>query len=226
MAQENTKIENPEVENGESVTNIVNKSDNQQDNTFSDKAAEANADVLGETGNEQEDSNTKQSAKKRSKVKKSKADKLTQENEELKYKLAEAQDKYLRLFSEFDNYRKRTNKEKIEILGSASGALIKELLPVVDDMDRAEANFDTTDDMKALSDGVVLIFSKFRKTLKSKGLEEIESTGKEFDTDTHEAIAQFPAPEDSMKNKVIETTEKGYTINGKVLRHAKVVVGV
>lgn len=226
MAEENTKIENPEVVNGEPDTNIVNESDNQKDNTHSDKGEKTEAQVSGETNKSHEENTTKQSAKKRSKVKKSKADKLTQENEELKYKLAEAQDKYLRLFSEFDNYRKRTNKEKIEILSSASGALIKELLPVVDDMDRAEANFDTTEDLKALSDGVLLIFNKFRKTLKNKGLEEIESTGKDFDTDAHEAVAQFPAPEESMKNKVIDTTEKGYTINGKVLRHAKVVVGL
>ena len=226
MAEENTKVQNPEVENGESDTNIVNEADNQKDKEIVADGAQADTEVSDDQEDAQDESNKSQSTKRRSKAKKSKADKLTQENEELKYKLAEAQDKYLRLFSEFDNYRKRTNKEKIEILGSASGALIKELLPVVDDMDRAEVNFGATDDMKALSDGVMLIFNKLRKTLKNKGLEEIDSAGKDFDTDIHEAIAQFPAPEESMKNKIIDTTEKGYTINGKVLRHAKVVVGV
>ena len=130
------------------------------------------------------------------------------------------------LFSEFDNFRKRSNKEKMDILNSASGALIKELLPVMDDMDRAEENMDKSEDIKALTEGVMLIFNKFRKTLAAKGLEEMDSTGKAFDTDIHEAIAQFPAPEEAQKNTIIDTTEKGYTINGKVIRHAKVVVGV
>jgi molecular chaperone GrpE len=168
----------------------------------------------------------KSQSKKKSRSRKNKSDKLAEENEELRIKLAEAQDKYLRLFSEFDNFRKRSNKEKLEILSSASGALIKELLPVMDDMDRAQENFEKSEDVKALAEGVDLIFSKFRKTLAAKGLEAMESTGADFDTDIHEAIAQFPAPDESQKNKIIDTTEKGYTINGKVIRHAKVVVGV
>ncbi len=164
--------------------------------------------------------------KKKSRSRKNKSDKLSQENEELRIKLAEAQDKYLRLFSEFDNFRKRSNKEKVEILSSASGALIKDLFPVMDDMDRAQENFTKSSDVKALAEGVDLIFDKFRKTLESKGLEEIESTGTEFDTDFHEAVAQFPVADESQKNIIVDTTEKGYIINGKVIRHAKVVVGV
>lgn len=183
-------------------------------------------EVKGKEETETPKAEEKAAPKKKSRSRKSKADKVAEENEELRIKLAEAQDKYLRLFSEFDNFRKRSNKEKVEILSSASGALIKELLPVMDDMDRAQDNFDNTEDIKALTEGVELIFNKFRKTLEAKGLKAMESTGEEFDTDIHEAIAQFPAPDESQKNKIIDTTEKGYTINDKVIRHAKVVVGV
>ncbi|PID93204.1 MAG: nucleotide exchange factor GrpE [Bacteroidetes bacterium] len=165
-------------------------------------------------------------AKRKKRSRRSKSDKLTEENEALRIQLAEAKDKYLRLFSEFDNYRKRSNKEKVELLNTASATLIKELLPVLDDVDRAQDNFEKSEDVKALSEGVILIINKFKKVLKSKGLEEMVSTGVDFDTDNHDAIAQFPAPDESQKNKVIDTTEKGYLINGKVIRHAKVVVGV
>ncbi|PLW95446.1 MAG: nucleotide exchange factor GrpE [Marinilabiliales bacterium] len=222
MAEKEKDQEMNAAEMNENPAEDMQNKDNQdvEDNASDDNMK---SDEVPEAANAEED---KSQSKKKSRSRKNKSDKLADENEELRIKLAEAQDKYLRLFSEFDNFRKRSNKEKLEILSSASGALIKELLPVMDDMDRAQENFEKSEDVKALAEGVELIFSKFRKTLAAKGLEAMESTGAEFDTDIHEAIAQFPAPDESQKNKIIDTTEKGYTINGKVIRHAKVVVGV
>lgn len=148
-------------------------------------------------------------------------DKIT----ELQAKVDELNDKYLRLYSEFDNFRKRTAKEKIELIQSASENAFKIMLPIVDDFDRAiKSNSDITD-AKVISDGVNLIYSKFKTTLSQKGLEEMKSIGEPFNTDLHEAITNVPAPSEDLKGKVIEELEKGYMLNGKVIRFAKVVIG-
>ncbi len=148
-------------------------------------------------------------------------DKIT----ELQSKVDELNDKYLRLYSEFDNFRKRTAKEKIELIQSASENAFKIMLPIVDDFDRAiKSNSDITD-AKVISDGVNLIYSKFKSTLSQKGLEEMKSIGEPFNTDLHEAITNVPAPSEDLKGKVIEELEKGYMLNGKVIRFAKVVIG-
>lgn len=148
-------------------------------------------------------------------------DKIT----ELQSKIDELNDKYLRLYSEFDNFRKRTAKEKIELIQSASENAFKIMLPIVDDFDRAiKSNSDITD-AKVISDGVNLIYSKFKSTLSQKGLEEMKSIGEPFNTDLHEAITNVPAPSEDLKGKVIEELEKGYMLNGKVIRFAKVVIG-
>lgn len=148
-------------------------------------------------------------------------DKIT----ELQSKIDELNDKYLRLYSEFDNFRKRTAKEKIELIQSASENAFKIMLPIVDDFDRAiKSNSDLTD-AKVISDGVNLIYNKFKSTLSQKGLEEMKSIGEPFNTDLHEAITNVPAPSEDLKGKVIEELEKGYMLNGKVIRFAKVVIG-
>jgi len=148
-------------------------------------------------------------------------DKIT----ELQSKIDELNDKYLRLYSEFDNFRKRTAKEKIELIQSASENAFKIMLPIVDDFDRAiKSNSDITD-AKVISDGVNLIYSKFKSTLSQKGLEEMKAIGEPFNTDLHEAITNVPAPSEDLKGKVIEELEKGYMLNGKVIRFAKVVIG-
>ncbi|MDD4142729.1 MAG: nucleotide exchange factor GrpE [Bacteroidales bacterium] len=165
------------------------------------------------------------SSKKKKSAFKGKADKMAEENEGLRLKLAEVQDKYLRLFSEFDNYRKRTAKEKIDIISSASANLMEQLLPIMDDIDRANKAFEDVKDLASVKNGCELIFTKFQKTLASNGLKEIESTGMDFDPEHFDAVANYQAPSDDMKNKVIDTTEKGYSLNGKVIRHPKVVVG-
>ncbi|MES2138970.1 MAG: nucleotide exchange factor GrpE [Bacteroidota bacterium] len=144
---------------------------------------------------------------------------------ELQSKIDELNDKYLRLYSEFDNFRKRTAKEKIELIQSASENAFKIMLPIVDDFDRAiKSNSDLTD-AKVISDGVNLIYNKFKSTLSQKGLEEMKTIGELFNTDLHEAITNAPAPSDDLKGKVIEELEKGYMLNGKVIRFAKVVIG-
>lgn len=145
---------------------------------------------------------------------------------ELQYEKAELNDKYLRLFSEFDNFRKRINKEKIDIIKTASKEVIEGLLPVLDDFDRALQHLKDQDADEETIHGIDLIYSKLLNNLKSKGLEPMDSKGKEFDTDFHDAITQIPAPTDDLKGKVVDVAEKGYLLNGTIIRHAKVVVGV
>jgi molecular chaperone GrpE len=137
----------------------------------------------------------------------------------------ELHDKYIRLFSEFDNYRKRTAKEKIDLRMTAGGDIIKEMLPIVDDFDRAIANNVNSDDIDAVKEGFGLIQHKMMNALKAKGLVAMESQGEVFDVNKHEALTQIPAPSDDLKGKVVDVIEKGFLLNDKVLRFAKVVVG-
>ena len=144
--------------------------------------------------------------------------------EEEKAKYAELNNKYLRLFSEFDNHRKRTAKEKLDLMATASENVIKDILPVLDDFERALQNMEKNGNEADLQ-GVTLIFNKLRDTLKKKGLEEIEAMNAEFNTDEHEALTMIPAPEEDKKGKVLDVIQKGYKLNGKVIRFARVVVG-
>ena len=144
---------------------------------------------------------------------------------ELQSKVDELNDKYLRLYSEFDNYRKRTAKERIELIQTAGEDVFKSLLPVVDDFERAIKSTTETTDAKTIADGVQLIYNKLKNTLTQKGLEEMKSVGEVFNADVHEAITNIPAPSEEMKGKVVDEVEKGYTLNGKIIRFAKVVIG-
>ena len=149
--------------------------------------------------------------------------------EQLTAKLAEANDKYIRLAAEFDNYRRRVAKEKLELISTAGEDVIKGLLPVLDDCERALQVLENSTDSeaaKAAKEGTELIYNKLMGYLKSKGLAPIEAVGKELDTDFHEAVAQFPVQEADKKNKIFDVTQQGYTLNGKVIRFAKVVVGI
>ena len=144
---------------------------------------------------------------------------------ELNDKIDELNDKYLRLFSEYDNYRKRTLKEKIELGKTASEDVIVSILPVFDDFERAMASFDKMEVDNSFKEGVELIYNKFMTILQQKGLQPIDSVGNEFNTDFHEAVTNAPAPSDDMKGKVMDEVEKGYLLNDKVIRYAKVIVG-
>ena len=149
--------------------------------------------------------------------------------EQLTAKLAEANDKYIRLAAEFDNYRRRVAKEKLDLISTAGEDVIKGLLPVLDDCERALHVLESSTDSeaaKAAKEGTELIYNKLMGYLKSKGLAPIEAVGKELDTDFHEAVAQFPVQEAEKKNKIFDVTQQGYTLNGKVIRFAKVVVGI
>ena len=137
----------------------------------------------------------------------------------------ELKDKYLRSVAEFDNYRKRTLKEKAELILNGSEKAVGAVLPILDDMERAIANGEKTDDPQVLREGISLIYTKFQKVLESLGVKEIETADADFDTDVHEAIAMVPGMGDDKKGKVLDCVQKGYKLNEKVIRHAKVAVG-
>ena len=144
--------------------------------------------------------------------------------EEAQGKIAELNDKYLRLMAEFDNYRKRVMKEKSELIKTAGSKVITTILPVLDDMERAEQTMEKAEDVAAVKEGLLLIFDKFMKLLASEGLKAIDTTDKVFDTDYHEAVAMVPGQPDELKGKVIDCIQTGYMLNDKVIRHAKVAV--
>ena len=146
------------------------------------------------------------------------------ELEKLREAVREKEDKYLRLYAEFDNFRRRNAKERIELIQTAGKEVIVSLLEVMDDCDRAEKVMNKSEDIVAVREGVQLVFNKFRRTMMSKGLKEMECVGAEFNADIHEAITEVPAGPD-MAGKVIDQVEKGYYLNDKIIRFAKVVVG-
>ena len=160
------------------------------------------------------------------KEKKSKTEELEARIAELEEKVAKDKDDYIRLMAEFDNYRRRTSQEKLEIVSMASTETIKGLLPVLDACERALKVLLESNDSDAANEGTELIYSKLMNYLKSKGLAVIEAAGQPFDTDLHEAVAQFPVQEEDKKGKVFDVVQTGYTLNGKVIRFAKVVVGI
>jgi molecular chaperone GrpE len=168
--------------------------------------------------------NDKPAKKAFSKGKKS-VKKLEEKITDLEGRLEELNDKYLRLFSEFDNYRKRTNKERLDLLSTAGEEIIISLLPVLDDFDRALAAMEKNGVTGIDLEGVKLIRNKLISVLKKKGLEPLTAIGEPFDTDFHEALTSVPAPTEELKGKVVDEIEKGYLLNGKVIRFAKVVVG-
>lgn len=191
----NTEDVNIKKQTEEEINDSAAKEDNQT------KSANENA--------ENKDSATKESD----------ADELTTVKEELK----QLKDSYLRKVAEFENYKKRTLKEKTELILNGSEKTIVAILPVLDDFERAMA--DKSDDPKVIKEGMQLIFNKFNKILKSIGVEKIETEDKDFNVDYHEAIAMIPTPDDSKKGKVMDCVQTGYTLNNKVIRHAKVAVG-
>lgn len=147
------------------------------------------------------------------------------ELEKLRREQQELKDKYLRLFAEFDNYKKRTLKEKVELMKTAAQDTMTALLPVLDDFDRAKANAEDENSAEPFSEGVRLVYEKLYTALMQKGLRPMESTGKDFDPDLHFAFTEIPAPSDDLKGKVVDTIEKGYFLKDKIIRHAKVVIG-
>ncbi len=144
---------------------------------------------------------------------------------DLQKKYDELNDRYLRLMAEFDNYRKRTLKEKMDLTKYAEEDVIKGILPVVDNMERAIKSLESATDINAVKEGIDLIYKKFQEFLEKRGIKEIEALNKELDTDLHEAVTKFAAPSEDLKGKIIDVIEKGYYLHDKVIRYAKVVVG-
>ncbi|MBR1783587.1 MAG: nucleotide exchange factor GrpE [Bacteroidales bacterium] len=152
-------------------------------------------------------------------------DQAQQKTEEAEKKASDAKADYLRLMAEFDTFRRRTAEEKLALVSSASADTIKGLLPILDDCEIALATLQDSTDSQAAKEGTQMIFDKLTSYLKGKGLERIEAKGLDFDTELHEAVTTFPAPSEELKGKVIDVVQTGYTLGGKVLRYAKVVVG-
>lgn len=152
-------------------------------------------------------------------------EKLAQELEKANAEIEDQKDKYLRLSAEFDNYRKRTMKEKAELILNGGEKSISSILPIVDDFERALKNMETATDVAAVKEGVELIYNKFMTVLGQNGVKVIETKEQPLDTDYHEAIAVIPAPDEALKGKILDCVQTGYTLNDKVIRHAKVVVG-
>lgn len=175
------------------------------------------------TENEEVESDGKKSRKNRKQRKEDEA--REKEIEELKAQVEEQKDRYLRLSAEFDNYRKRTLKERSDMLKTVNGDTLSGMLPVLDDLERAMQSMEKATDVDAVREGVVLIYNKIQEFLKNKGIVEIDAMNQVFDTDLHEAITKIPAPTEDLKGKVVDVIQKGYKIDTKVIRYAKVVVG-
>lgn len=183
--------------------------------------SEEEKDTLNEAAEKEENKQTAESQEEEKAEEPTTDEKLAAAQEEI----ASLKDKYLRQVAEFDNYRKRTLNEKTDLILNGGKKVMESLLPVLDDLDRAAENMEKSDDVATLKEGVRLIIDKLSKTLAAQGLKKMDSIGKAFDTDFHEAIALVPAQEDAQKGNVIDCVQPGYLLNEKVLRHAKVVVG-
>lgn len=197
-------------------------------NTKADKEKTAiEAEEKEQTANttQQEVTAANEELKDKKEPRKSKKDKPTDKIVELEEALAKRDDQYLRLQAEFDNYRKRTLKEKMELTKSAGESILVNILPVMDDFERALTLMQDTSEANSIKEGIDLIYKRFSEFLKQNGIKEIESKEKDFDTDLHEAITKIPAPSDELKGKVVDVIQKGYLLNDKVIRYAKVVIG-
>ena len=211
--EEQTDCQNNVADMNEEVTEKA--AADATDNSGDEAEAEIpeNAEEKVESGDESNNSSDSNESDEKSPL-----EKAQEPNDELK-------DKYLRSVAEFDNYRKRTLKEKAELILNGSEKAVGAVLPILDDMERAIANGEKTDDPQVLREGISLIYAKFQKVLESLGVKEIETADADFDTDVHEAIAMVPGMGDDKKGKVLDCVQKGYKLNEKVIRHAKVAVG-
>lgn len=178
-----------------------------------------------ETPNEGNEENVETEAPQENEAPQTEEERLAQELEKANRQIEEQKDKYLRLSAEFDNYRKRTMKEKAELILNGGEKSISSILPIVDDFERALKNMETATDVAAVREGVELIYNKFMTVLGQNGVKVIETKEKPLDTDYHEAIAVIPAPTEELKGKILDCVQTGYMLNEKVIRHAKVVVG-
>ena len=188
-----------------------------------EKEVKVEGEPVAQPETDEADNDSKKSKKSRRQRREDEA--KDKEIEELKTQVEEQKDRYLRLSAEFDNYRKRTLKERSDMLKTVNGDTLSGMLPVLDDLERAMQSMEKATDVAAVREGVVLIYSKLQEFLKNKGVVEIDAMNQVFDTDLHEAITKIPAPSEDLKGKVVDVIQKGYKIDTKVIRYAKVVVG-
>ena len=188
-----------------------------------EKEVKVEGEPVAQPETDEADNDSKKSKKSRRQRREDEA--KDKEIEELKAQVEEQKDRYLRLSAEFDNYRKRTLKERSDMLKTVNGDTLSGMLPVLDDLERAMQSMEKATDVAAVREGVVLIYSKLQEFLKNKGVVEIDAMNQVFDTDLHEAITKIPAPSEDLKGKVVDVIQKGYKIDTKVIRYAKVVVG-
>ncbi len=198
--------------------------DEQMQNPEVNEEVQENTDNLSEK-EENTDKGKKNIFSRKRDKEKAKVQELEKEIEQLKAEKAELNDRFLRLFSEFDNYKKRVSKEKLDLISTASEKVLVSLLPVIDDFERAIAANEKADNINSIKEGFNLIYNKLVQMMKRFDVEEIQAKGEEFNTDFHEAVTHFPAQNEEDKGKVIDVTEKGYKLKDKVIRYAKVVVG-
>jgi molecular chaperone GrpE len=192
---------------------------------MSEKDKEILEEAVNENTNASVEENTAENGTEQENVELTAEEKLQKELDEANEKVALLEDKYLRQVAEFDNYRKRTIKEKAEIIKNGGERVMESILPVLDDFERAMTNMAKDENAAEILTGVELIYNKFTGILKQNGLQKIETEGADFNTDFHEAIALVPTPDESLKGKVLDCVQAGYTLNDKVIRHAKVAVG-
>ncbi len=196
----------------------MNEENKKEENIDKETEASTSANVSDQSQNESENSSKKESES--GNEEQTEPTELDKANK----KIAELEDKYLRQVAEFDNFRRRVMKEKAELILNGGEKVLTSLLPVVDDLERAQQHMANATDVKALKEGIDLIIDKFNKLLKSQGVKEIETKGKDFDVNYHEAITMIPSENDEQKGKIVDCVSKGYTLNDKVIRYAKVVV--
>lgn len=206
--------------------NKVNQNtENQKEAEVKEAVENQNPNGNGEEKTEEQIEEPTASEKKTEEKKKSRKDKKGEKVAELEEKLKELSDKHLRLQAEFDNFRKRTVKEKADLIKSGGESVLTGILPIIDDFERAIQSLKDVPEDDAGKQGTLLIYSKFREFLKQNNVKEIEALHNDFDVDLHEALTQIPAPEEKLKGKVVDVIQKGYTLNDRVIRYAKVVVG-
>ncbi|MFA6403316.1 MAG: nucleotide exchange factor GrpE [Salinivirgaceae bacterium] len=206
----------------EQAVNEKNTTENSAENSNKDNQSE---EKMQSAENDSIHGEDIKSSKKKKSGKHSDLEKKENELIEMRYKLSDINDRYLRLSAEFDNFRKRSLKEKADLIKTAGGDTLVDMLPVVDDFERAMQAMESAVDIVAVKDGIGLIYTKFKDFMKNKGIVEIDAVNQDFNTDLHEALVKIPAPDDSLKGKVIEVVQKGYKIDEKVIRYAKVVIG-
>lgn len=203
-----------------------NKEVNNKEQQEPKQAGKTAESVENKAGNEQKGKEEAPEVDEEAKKIEEKLNTLLKENEELKASVAKEKDDYIRLMADFENFRRHSAEAKLELVSSAAADTIKGLLPVLDDCERAMKMLEENSADEVAKEGTALIFNKLMGYLKTKGLEVIKAKGEKFDTDFHEAVAQFPVPEEDKKGLVYDVVQTGYTLSGKVIRYAKVVVGI